>query len=59
MQQWIEQATTSGNAARTTAGFCWPWTRTRTRGATTLPLDITIDVPGTHPTAETWTWHAA
>uniref|UniRef100_UPI002FDBB744 DNA/RNA helicase domain-containing protein n=1 Tax=Streptomyces sp. IBSBF 2806 TaxID=2903529 RepID=UPI002FDBB744 len=29
LQQWIDQATTDGHTARTTAGFCWPWTRTR------------------------------
>ncbi|MGW0467661.1 DNA/RNA helicase domain-containing protein [Streptomyces sp. NPDC003027] len=39
--------------------FCWPWTRTRPRSATTLPLDITIDVPGTDPAAPARTWHAA
>ncbi|MGW5609534.1 DNA/RNA helicase domain-containing protein [Streptomyces sp. NPDC003753] len=58
LQQWIEHATADGHTARTTAGFCWPWTRTRPRGATTLPLDITIDVPATS-TAPTRTWRAA
>ncbi|NNN34397.1 DUF2075 domain-containing protein [Streptomyces sp. S3(2020)] len=46
LQHWIEQATAAGHTARTTAEFCWSWTRTRPRGATTLPLDITI--PTTH-----------
>ncbi|MCG8971468.1 hypothetical protein [Streptomyces sp. CL12-4] len=45
-------------SARTTAGFCWPWTRTRHRGTTTLPLDIAIDVPG-GPDAPARTWRAA
>ncbi|MDU9001796.1 DNA/RNA helicase domain-containing protein [Streptomyces mirabilis] len=47
---------------RTTAGFCWPWTRTRPRGATTLPLDIAITVPATAiGPARTWNaaWNAA
>ncbi|MEU0060472.1 DNA/RNA helicase domain-containing protein [Streptomyces sp. NPDC006334] len=62
LQQWIEHATADGHTARTTAGFCWPWTRTRPRGATTLPLDITIDVPaGPATPARTWraAWNAA
>ncbi|GGM23170.1 ATP-binding protein [Streptomyces fumigatiscleroticus] len=69
LQEWIDQATADGHTARTTAGFCWPWTRTRPRGATTLPLDITINTPvdtgagdGTGVGAvRTWTaaWNAA
>ncbi|MFE6788106.1 DNA/RNA helicase domain-containing protein [Streptomyces sp. NPDC057680] len=59
LQQWVEQATAAGHTARTTAGFCWPWTRNRPRGATTLPLDITIDVPSTDPAAPDRTWRAA
>ncbi|MFI9376317.1 DNA/RNA helicase domain-containing protein [Streptomyces parvulus] len=58
LQQVIEEATTASHTARTTAGFCWPWTRNRPRGATTLPLDIAIDVPAT-PTAPARTWKAA
>ncbi|MGV9503869.1 DNA/RNA helicase domain-containing protein [Streptomyces sp. NPDC003642] len=58
LQQWIEHATNQGHTARTTAGFCWPWTRTRARGATTLPLDITIDTPA-GPTTAARTWRAA
>ncbi|MFG3207766.1 DNA/RNA helicase domain-containing protein [Streptomyces sp. NPDC048192] len=58
LQEWIEQATAAGHTARTTAGFCWPWTRTRPRGATALPLDIQIDV-GTTDTAPARTWRAA
>lgn len=62
LQHGIEQATAAGHTARTTAGFCWPWTRTRPRGATTLPLDITIPAPATtiRP-ARTWkaAWNAA
>ncbi|MGY0071693.1 DNA/RNA helicase domain-containing protein (plasmid) [Streptomyces sp. QTS137] len=62
LEEWIEHATAQGYTARTTAGFCWPWTRTRTHGATALPLDITIDVPGSPDTpARTWraAWNAA
>ncbi|MFF9221461.1 DNA/RNA helicase domain-containing protein [Streptomyces viridosporus] len=62
LQDWIEHATAAGHTARTSAGFCWPWTRTRTRGATTLPLDIAIDVPaGPATPARTWraAWNAA
>ncbi|WP_329321709.1 DNA/RNA helicase domain-containing protein [Streptomyces sp. NBC_01262] len=60
LQQWIEQATAAGHTTRTTAGFCWPWTRTRPRRATSLPLDITIDVPTGEPaTGTSRTWHAA
>ncbi|MGW5637223.1 DNA/RNA helicase domain-containing protein [Streptomyces sp. NPDC003832] len=62
LQQWTEEATAAGHTARTTAGFCWTWTRTRPRNATTLPLDITIDIPATamNP-ARTWNaaWNAA
>ncbi|MYS75278.1 DUF2075 domain-containing protein [Streptomyces sp. SID5926] len=58
LEEWIEDATAQGYTARITAGFCWPWTRTRTRGATTLPLDIAIDVPG-RPDAPARTWRAA
>ncbi|MDW4903388.1 DNA/RNA helicase domain-containing protein [Streptomyces californicus] len=58
LQHWIEQATADGHTARTTAGFCWPWTRTRPRGATTLPLDLTITVPAT-PAGPARTWKAA
>ncbi|MEU5243659.1 DNA/RNA helicase domain-containing protein [Streptomyces asoensis] len=62
LQQWTEEATAAGHTARTTAGFCWPWTRNRPRNATALPLDITIDVPATalNP-ARTWNaaWNAA
>ncbi|GAA3908835.1 DUF2075 domain-containing protein [Streptomyces lacrimifluminis] len=58
LQHWIEQATNAGHTARTTAGFCWPWTRTRPRGATTLPLDITLPVPAT-PAGPARTWKAA
>ncbi|GAA2705152.1 DNA/RNA helicase domain-containing protein [Streptomyces anthocyanicus] len=62
LEEWIEDATAQGHTARTTAGFCWPWTRTRPRGATALPLDIAIDVPGRpDPPARTWraAWNAA
>ncbi|MFF0009769.1 DNA/RNA helicase domain-containing protein [Streptomyces tibetensis] len=62
LQQWIEQATAAGHTARTAAGFCWPWTRTRARGATALPLDIGIDIPaGPSRPARTWraAWNAA
>lgn len=59
LQEEIEHATAQGHTARTTAGFCWPWTRTRPSGATTLPLDITIDVPATHPGVPARTWRAA
>ncbi|MFI6209144.1 DNA/RNA helicase domain-containing protein [Streptomyces sp. NPDC051041] len=59
LQERIEQATAAGHAARTTAGFCWPWTRNRPPGATSLPLDIHIDVPATHPDTPTRTWRAA
>ncbi|MEU3491122.1 DNA/RNA helicase domain-containing protein [Streptomyces massasporeus] len=62
LQHWIEQATTAGHTARTTAGFCWRWTRTRPRGATTLPLDIAITAPATTAgPARTWkaAWNAA
>ncbi|MFD7603162.1 DNA/RNA helicase domain-containing protein [Streptomyces mirabilis] len=62
LQQWIEQSTAAGHTARTTAGFCWRWTRTRLRGATTLPLDIAITVPTTAiGPARTWNaaWNAA
>lgn len=59
LQERIEQATAAGHTARTTAGFCWPWTRTRPRGATTLPLDITIDIPATRPNTPALTWRAA
>ncbi|MEU6804969.1 DNA/RNA helicase domain-containing protein [Streptomyces neyagawaensis] len=58
LQQWIEHATSQGHTARTTASFCWPWTRTRARGATTLPLDIAIDIPA-GPASAARTWHAA
>ncbi len=59
LQEWIEHATAQGHTARTAAGFCWPWTRTRSRGATTLPLDITIDVPAARPGGPARTWRAA
>ncbi|MBJ6630153.1 DNA/RNA helicase domain-containing protein [Streptomyces sp. I4(2020)] len=59
LQEWIEHATAQGHTARTAAGFCWPWTRTRSRGATTLPLDITIDVPAARPGGAARTWRAA
>ncbi|MGW4359443.1 DNA/RNA helicase domain-containing protein [Streptomyces californicus] len=59
LQHWIEQATADGYTARTTAGFCWPWTRTRPRGTTTLPLDIAIALPKTDPASPTRTWRAA
>jgi hypothetical protein len=59
LQEWIEQATAQGYTARTTAGFCWPWTRNRVRGATTLPLDIAIPVPAGHPGVPARTWRAA
>lgn len=62
LQQWIEHATSQGHTARTTAGFCWRWTRTRPRGATSLPLDITIDTPaGPKTSVRTWraAWNAA
>lgn len=29
LQKWIDQADKAGHTARTTAGFCWPWTRER------------------------------
>ncbi|MFF3326943.1 DNA/RNA helicase domain-containing protein [Streptomyces sp. NPDC002889] len=59
LQRWTEQATAAGHTARTAAGFCWPWTRTRPRGATSLPLDITIDAPATGPDTARRTWKAA
>ncbi|MFI5979166.1 DNA/RNA helicase domain-containing protein [Streptomyces sp. NPDC051452] len=59
LQEWIDQATTAGHTARTTAGFCWQWTRTRPTGATTLPLDISIDAPSTTPGDPPRTWKAA
>ncbi|MFB6963484.1 DNA/RNA helicase domain-containing protein [Streptomyces sp. NPDC056309] len=59
LQEWIDQATAAGHTARTTAGFCWPWTRTRSAGATTLALDISIDVPSTIPGGPPRTWKAA
>ncbi|MER6297717.1 DNA/RNA helicase domain-containing protein, partial [Streptomyces althioticus] len=59
LQEWIEHATAQGHTARTAAGFCWPWTRTRSRGATALPLDITIDVPAARPGGAARTWRAA
>ncbi|MFJ6354996.1 DNA/RNA helicase domain-containing protein [Streptomyces sp. NPDC092046] len=62
LQEWIEQATCDGHTARTAAGFCWRWARSRARGATTLPLDIHIDLPQTsHTPARTWraAWNAA
>ncbi|MFI8170935.1 DNA/RNA helicase domain-containing protein [Streptomyces sp. NPDC085931] len=58
LQQWIAQATAAGHTARTAAEFCWPWTRTRPRDATTLPLDIGIDMPA-EPAAPAQTWRAA
>lgn len=61
LQEWVEQATAAGHTARTTAGFCWPWTRNRPRGATALPLDIEIQVPaGSSTPARTWraAWNA-
>ncbi|MFE5884769.1 DNA/RNA helicase domain-containing protein [Streptomyces hydrogenans] len=58
LQRWVEQATAAGHSARITAGFCWHWTRHRPRGATTLPLDITIDTP-TGPDTPARTWRAA
>ncbi|MDI3347473.1 DUF2075 domain-containing protein [Streptomyces sp. AJ-1] len=57
LESWIDGATTAGHTARTTAGFCWPWTRTRP-GAR-LPLDIAIDVSGAHAGADERTWRAA
>ncbi|MEU5255145.1 DNA/RNA helicase domain-containing protein [Streptomyces longwoodensis] len=59
LQEWIEHATAQGHTARTSAGFCWPWTRTRPPGASTLPLDITIGVSTTQPGVPARTWHAA
>ncbi|MFD6245593.1 DNA/RNA helicase domain-containing protein [Streptomyces roseolus] len=62
LQRWVEQATAAGHSARITAGFCWPWTRNRPRGATTLPPDITIDTPagpGTPPRTWRAAWNAA
>ncbi|MFE7028846.1 DNA/RNA helicase domain-containing protein [Streptomyces sp. NPDC057621] len=62
LQQWIEQATAGGHSARTAAGYCWPWTRSRASGATALPLEIAIDVPATGlGPARTWraAWNAA
>ncbi|MGW7134670.1 DNA/RNA helicase domain-containing protein [Streptomyces bobili] len=59
LQEGVEHATAQGHTARTTAGFCWPWTRTRPRGATALPLDIAIDVPASHPGVPARTWRAA
>ncbi|MFF4371505.1 DNA/RNA helicase domain-containing protein [Streptomyces sp. NPDC001594] len=58
LQEEIERATAAGHTARTAAGFCWPWTKTRRRGATTLPLDIAIDAPG-GPDRPARTWKAA
>lgn len=54
LEEWIEHATAQGYTPRTTAGFCWPWTRTCTRSATALPLDV----PG-RPNAPARTWRAA
>ncbi|MGY4966672.1 DNA/RNA helicase domain-containing protein [Streptomyces sp. 900105245] len=59
LQDWIDQAHDQGHSARTTAGFCWEWTHTRPTGATTLPLDISIDAPTTTPGGPTRTWRAA
>ncbi|MEU7429031.1 DNA/RNA helicase domain-containing protein [Streptomyces sp. NPDC040750] len=59
LQEWIDQATTAGHTARTTAGFCWEWSRPRASGATALPLDISIDAPSTIPGGPTRTWRAA
>ncbi|MDQ0847623.1 DNA/RNA helicase domain-containing protein [Streptomyces sp. V1I6] len=56
LQRWIEQATAAGHKARTTAGYCWPWRRAQPR-ATTLPLDISINVPS--PSGEIRVWEAA
>lgn len=56
LQQGIEEATAAGHSARTTAGFCWPWSNSQPR-ATTLPLDIHIDVPT--PGSSTRVWKAA
>ncbi|MFD4953434.1 DNA/RNA helicase domain-containing protein [Streptomyces sp. NPDC058451] len=61
LEQWIEQANAAGHLARTSAGFCWRWTRTRRRGASALPLDITIDTsdPATgRPRAWKAAWNA-
>ncbi|UUU44334.1 DUF2075 domain-containing protein [Streptomyces sp. NBC_00162] len=56
LQDWIEQSNTDGILARTSAGFCWPWTRTARRGA----LHPDIRISHTHPaTGLTRTWTAA
>ncbi|MET9500039.1 DNA/RNA helicase domain-containing protein [Streptomyces sp. NPDC006552] len=59
LQHEIEQATAAGHSARTTAGFCWPWSHPRPRQAT-LPLDIAIDVPDLTGAPRTWraAWNA-
>ncbi|MGW1595811.1 DNA/RNA helicase domain-containing protein [Streptomyces sp. NPDC002343] len=58
LEEWIEHATAAGHTARTAAGFSWRWTRTRPRGATTLPLDIEIQVSAC-PSIPARTWRAA
>lgn len=58
LQEWVEHATAAGYTARTTAGFCWPWTRNRPRGATALPHDIEIQIPA-GPSTPARTWRAA
>ncbi|MFF3639474.1 DNA/RNA helicase domain-containing protein [Streptomyces sp. NPDC002250] len=59
LQEWIDQATTAGHTARTTAGFCWEWSRPGASGATALPLDIRIDARSTTPGGPPRTWRAA
>ncbi|MEU2591168.1 DNA/RNA helicase domain-containing protein [Streptomyces albidoflavus] len=57
LESRIDRATAAGHTTRATAGFCWPWTRTRP--GTRLPLDIAIDVPGAHAGVDKRTWRAA
>ncbi|MFG2950479.1 DNA/RNA helicase domain-containing protein [Streptomyces adustus] len=62
LQQWIEQVNDAEETVRMTAGFCWPWTRTRPRRATALPLDIKIpakDEESATGLAAGQTWRAA
>ncbi|MFF0836739.1 MULTISPECIES: DNA/RNA helicase domain-containing protein [unclassified Streptomyces] len=59
LQDWIDQATTAGHTARTTAGFCWEWSRPRASRSTALPLDISIDAPSTTLGGPPRTWRAA
>ncbi|MGW1643036.1 DNA/RNA helicase domain-containing protein [Streptomyces lavendulae] len=56
LQEGVEHATAAGQSARTTAGFCWPWTSAK-RNTRTLPLDVRITT--TSPTGQSRLWEAA